>query len=315
VAVGGITHLPFDHLPNWGGPYLTQPGADETTAPMADYRAVTPTLFDAIGARLVEGRAFTEADNPKGQPVVIVDERLARRAWPAQSAVGKRLGVDPQSIGHPTTWVTVAGVVRHLRHRTLLEEVREQVYFPQRQVLRNPMAYVLRTTNEPAMQVAPVRQVVARLDPQLPAYEVRPLADYVVAASAAQRFTMILAATFAAVAVLLAGVGLYGVIAYSVARRRHEFGVRLALGARPGQVEALVVYEGARLAAVGLALGLPAAAMGARLLQSQLFGVTPRDPASYALAFVLLAAVTLTASWVAARRAAVANPIEILRAE
>jgi putative ABC transport system permease protein len=126
---------------------------------------------------------------------------------------------------------------------------------------------------------------------------------------------MILAGTFAAVALLLACVGLYGVIAYAVARRRHEFGIRLALGARPGQVEGLVVREGMRMAAAGLALGLPAAGASARLLQSQLFGVTPRDPLSYTIAVSLLAAAAVAASWIAARKATSASPLEVLRAE
>ena len=126
---------------------------------------------------------------------------------------------------------------------------------------------------------------------------------------------MILAGTFAAVALLLACVGLYGVIAYAVARRRHEFGIRLALGARPGQVEGLVVREGLRMAAAGLALGLPAAGASARLLQSQLFGVTPRDPLSYTIAVSLLAAAAVVASWIAARKATSASPLEVLRAE
>ncbi len=315
VAAGALSHLPFDHLPNWGGPYLTAPGQDDSTAPQADYRAVTPGLFDAVGARLVEGRGFLESDDEKSRPVVIVDERLARRAWPGQSAVGKPLAVDPQSDGHPTTWATVVGVVRHLRHRSLMEEVREQVYFPERQILRNPMAYVLRTSGDPASLAPPLRRAVARLDAQLPVYEVRTLDEYLVAARAAQRFTMILAATFALVALLLAAVGLYGVIAYSVARRRVEFGIRLALGALPGQVEALVVREGMRVALVGLALGLPAAALGAWLLRAQLFGVSPRDPASYGIALVLLGAAAVLASWVAARRATAASPLEVLRAE
>jgi predicted permease len=314
-AAGAVSHVPYDHLPNWGGPYLVESGQDESHAPMADYRAVTPGFFAAVDARVVQGRAFSDDDGLRQRPVVIVDERLARRAWPGRSPIGMRLGVDPRSEGRPTTWATVVGVVRHLRHRTLMEEVREQVYFPQAQILRNPLAYVVRTSGEPAAAASSVRAVVAGLDPLLPVYDVRPLSDYLVAARAAQRFTMILAGAFAAVALLLACVGLYGVIAYAVARRRHEFGIRLALGARPGQVQRLVVGEGVRLAVLGLALGVPAAAIGARLLQAQLFGVSPRDPASYALALGLLGLAAVLASWVAARRATAASPLDVLRAE
>ena len=315
TAAASVSHLPFDHIPNWGGPYLSSPGADESGAPMADYRAVSPGFFGAVGARLVAGRDFEESDDTNGQPVVIVDERLARLTWPDQSAVGKRLGVDPQSSGHPTNWATVVGVVRHLRHRSLMEEVREQIYFPQRQINRNPAAYVVRASTDPAALAGPIREILSRLDPQLPISEVRPLAEYLTAASGAQRFTMILAAAFAAVALLLSCVGLYGVVAYSVAQRRREFGVRMALGALPRQVRALVVREGMRVAAVGLLLGIPAAALVARLLRSQLFGVTPRDPASYALAVTLLGLAAIFASWSAARRATAAGPLEALRAD
>jgi putative ABC transport system permease protein len=320
AAVGGISHLPYDHLPNWGGPYLAAAGADESTAPQADYRSVTPGLFDALGARLVEGRGFTEADDPSGDPVAVVDERLARRAWPGGGAVGKRLAVDPFSSGHPTTEVTVVGVVRHMRHRTLAAEIREQVYFPQRQILRNPMAYVLRakgggTAAAVIALAAPLRQAVARLDPQLPVYDVRPFSEYLAAASGAQRFAMIVAAAFAGAALLLACVGLYGVVAYSVAQRRSEFSVRLAVGAMPRQVRGLVVGEAMRLAAAGILLGAPAAILGARLLRSQLFGVTPHDPASYAIALAVLAAAAVAAAWLAARRAIAGSPFDVLRSD
>ena len=282
---------------------------------MADYRAVTPGFFAAIGARLVAGRGFDESDDLRGRPVAIVDERLARFAWPNQSAVGQRLGVDPQSTGHPTKWATVVGVVRHLRHRSLSEEVREQAYFPQRQINRNPVAYVVRSSADPGALAEPIRRLLARLDPELPISEVRPLAEYLTAARGAQRFTMILSGAFAAVALLLACVGLYGVVAHSVAQRRKEFLLRLAVGAQPGQVQRLVLREGMRVAAAGLALGIPAAFLIARFLRSQLFGVTPRDPASYTIAVLLLGLAAIAASWSAARKATSANLFEVLRAE
>jgi len=335
-AIGGISHLPYDHLPNWGGAYIAHAGEDESSAPQADYRSVTPGLFAAIGARLVAGRGFSEADDAGAAAVVIVDERLAKRAWPGDTAVGKRLSVDPYSTGHPTTAATVVGVVRHLRHRSLSAEVREQVYFPQRQVLRNPMAYLIgarrprsggpgsgpnragsSTTAAAAgaALAADVRQAVARLDRNLPVYDARPFSEYLAAASGAQRFAMVLAGAFAAAALLLACVGLYGVVAYSVAQRQREFSVRLAVGALPGQVRGLVVGEAMRLAAAGLALGLPAAVLAARLLRSQLFGVTPHDPVTYAAALGVLTLAAVGAAWLAARRALASSPFDVLRAD
>ena len=315
TGVGSVSHLPYDNLPNWGGPYITRPGEDDSTAPMADNRAVTPGFFEAVGAHLVDGRFFTDDDDPRAQPVVIVDEQLARRAWPGQRAIGRRIASDPFSTGHAVYWATVVGVVRHLRHRSLLEDLGDQVYFAERQVLRNPMAYVVRTSGDPAALSAPVRQIVARLDPQLPVYDVRPLDDYVAGARGAQRFTAIVAASFAAVALVLASVGVYGVIAYATTRRRYEFGVRLALGAQPGQVTALVLRQGAVLAGAGLASGVIFAAVAARFLEGQLFVVSPRDLVSYASAAAAIGAAALTACWLPARRASAISPLDAIRAD
>ncbi len=282
---------------------------------MADNRAVTPGFFETVGARLVEGRFFTEDDDTRAQPVVVVDDQLARRAWPGQSAIGKEIASDPGSTGHPVYWATVIGVVGHLRHRSLLEDLGDQVYFAERQVQRNPMAFVVRANGDPSALATAVRQVVAALDPQLPVYDMRRLDDYVVGARAAQRFTAIIAASFAVVALVLAAVGVYGVIAYATARRRYEFGVRLALGAQPGQVTALVFREGALLASIGLAGGVVCAAVAAWFLEAQLFAVSPRDATSYVVAAVAIGVSALTACWLPARRAAAVSPLDAIRAE
>jgi putative ABC transport system permease protein len=315
TSVGSVSHLPYDNLPNWGGPYISTPGQHEATAVFSDHRAVTPGFFETVGARLVDGRFYTEDDDPRIAPVAIVDDQLARRAWPGESAVGKRIAADPFSTGHPVFWATVVGVVHHLRHRSLLEDLTDQVYFAERQIQRNPMAYVVATTGDPAALAATVRQIVAKLDPQLPAYDIRPLDEYVAGARAAQRFATILAAAFAIVALALAMVGVYGVIAYGTTRRRYEFGVRLAIGATPRQVMSLVMREGAVLAAIGLTLGTAGAVVAARLLQSQLFGVTPRDVVSYTFAVAAIALAALTACWLPARRISAIAPLEALRTD
>jgi putative ABC transport system permease protein len=314
TGAGSVSHLPYDSIPNWGGPYISKPG-EESTAQFADHRAVTPHFFETVGARLIDGRFFTEDDDTRIDPVSIVDEQLARRTWPGERAIGKRLAADPSSTGHPVFWTTVVGVVAHIRHRSLLEDLTDQVYFAERQIQRNPMAYVVRTDGDAPALAGTVREIVGQLDPQLPVYDMRPLDAYVANARAAQRFATILAAAFAVVALLLASIGVYGVIAYAVTRRRYEFGVRLALGAQPGQVTALVLREGVLLASTGVAIGLAGAAGAAMLLRSQLFGVTPRDAASYAVAVVAIAATALIASWIPARRAAGIAPVEALRAE
>src|SRR5262245_49958868 len=271
--------------------------------------------MDTMGIRLIEGRSFTEDDGPAAAPVVIVDERLARRSWPGESAIGKRLSVDPAVTGHPSVWATVVGVVRHVRHRSPIEEVREQVYFSERQAQRNPMVYLVRTTADPAALTGPIRDLVGRLDAQLPVYGVRPLSEYVTAVRAIRGFTTLLAGLFAAVALLLAAVGVYGVVACSVTTRIREFGVRLALGASPAQVRALVMREGVRLASIGMLLGLAGAAAAAWLLESQLFGVGRWDPVSYGVALPILGLVALAGSWLPAWRATRANPLDVLRAD
>jgi putative ABC transport system permease protein len=309
-----ISHVPYDHVPNWGGPYVANPGDDPSSAPQADYRAVGPGLMELLDVQVVEGRTFTDSDDQRGEPVVMVDERLAARTWPGQSAIGRRLGVDPSVAGTPSTWVTVVGVVRHVRHRSPTEEVREQVYFPERQVPRNPFVMIVKG-GDPAALVGPVRDAVRRLDAALPIYDVRPLAVYVARAQAIRRFTALLATVFAAAALLLASVGVYGVIAYSVSSRRREFGVRLALGARAIQIVTGVLREGTRLTAAGLLAGMAGAVAGAWALRSQLFEVAPWDAASLALTVIVLAAVAALACAVPARRAIKTDPAQVLRTD
>jgi len=177
------------------------------------------------------------------------------------------------------------------------------------------MAYVVRSTREPSALAADVRRAIAALDPHLPIYDVRPLSTYVEGARAVRRFTAILAAAFAAVALLLACVGVYGVMAYSVTRRRHEFGVRLALGALPGRLVADVVREGLALAATGAVVGVAAAAAAGQLLRQQLYGIAPNDPASFIVTIVVLGMTCVLACWIPARRALSSSPMEALRAE
>ncbi len=315
IAASAVSHAPYDHVPNWGGPFLAVEGADPSTAPQADYRAVAPGLMELLGVQLVEGRFFTESDDHHGAPVTIVDERLARRTWPSESALGRRLAVDPSVAGTPATWTTVVGVVRHVRHRSPIEEVRDQVYFPERQIPRNPAVYLIKTAGDPAAMTAPVHDLVRSLDPALPIYDVRPLQAYVTDARALRQFTAVLAVLFAVAALALACVGIYGVVAYSVTERHREFGVRLALGARGSQLLGMVMREGAALALAGLVLGLVGAAAGAWWLRSQLYGVTPWDPVSLSATLPILAVAALAACLVPAIRAVRTDPAEALRGD
>ena len=313
TGAGAISHLPFDDLPNWGGGYIVKPGADLRSVPVADYRAVSPGFFEAAGARLIAGRFITDEDE-RGHPLsIVVDDILARRAWPGESAIGKTLIVDPGSNGSPTAPAQVVGVVAHLRLRSVIEDLAEQVYFPVRQVLRNPMAYVVRTTADPASLAGVFRQTVASIDPAVPIFDPRPFSTYVDQARSGNRFMALLAASFAAVALLLSAVGVYGVIAYTITERRREFGVRLALGAESAQIAMLVLRRGALLAGVGLVCGGAAAAIAAYALRGQLFEVTPLDPMSYGAAALALLVVAASATWIPARRATSASPLDVLR--
>jgi putative ABC transport system permease protein len=315
TGAAAISHAPYDHVPNWGGPYLSERGGDPSTAPQADYRAVSPGLMELLGVRVLEGRTFTETDDQHGTPVAIVDERLASRMWPGESAVGRRLGVDPRVTGTPSTWVTVVGVVRHVRHRSPTEEVRDQVYFPERQVPRNPFVVVVKTAGDPSLLTTPVRDAVRQLDAALPIYDLRPLESYLGEARAIRAFTAVLAGVFAVAALLLASVGVYGVIAYSVSVRRREFGVRLALGARAGQIVGRVLREAAGLTITGLGLGLAAAVGGAWWLRSQLYEIAPWDPVSLVTTALVLSMVAVAACTIPARRAMRVDPADVLRAD
>jgi putative ABC transport system permease protein len=310
--VGAVSHLPYDTIPNWGGLYspLKAPAG---ALPLADYRAVSPGFFETAQIALTSGRPFSESDDQTGQPVAIVDDLLASRTWPGQSALGRRLFADPGSTGSPNTEVTVVGVVRHVRYRSLVDPLSEQIYFPLRQVFRSPVAYLLRTGGNPAGLTAAVRQAVSGVDSHLPVFDAQPLQVSVDRARSLQRFTMMLIVVFAAIAAVLASVGVYGVIAYQVVQRRREYGIRLALGATRGHIVRLVVGEGMVLAAVGAVLGVAGAIGAGGWLTAQLFDITPHDAVTVCVAVPLLLGAALLASWLPARRATHMAPLDALR--
>jgi predicted permease len=311
VGVGATSHLPYDTVPNWGTPYRPEGAGDTVQAGLADARAVTPGYFEGIRAEIVEGRAFSDADSATSLPVCIIDDVFASRMWPGQRAVGKRLQADPGTTGTPQVTVTVVGVVRHLRHRETAGALREQMYFPAAQSYRNPMAYAVRAS-DPASVAPAVRRALQQIDRTLPIYDVRPLTAYTAAARATHRFTLVLAVAFAAAALVLAVVGLYGVTAFAAGERRREFGVRFALGARAAQVAALVFKDALLLAGGGVVAGCGAAMLLARLLRTQIAGLGADGPLAYVAGAALVLAAGLLASAVPASRAARTDPIQSL---
>jgi predicted permease len=314
-AAGAVSHLPYDTVPNWGTPYLPDHISDPSETALADARAVTPGYFEAVGAELVEGRWFAEADAATSMPVAIVDTLLASRTWPGQSAIGKRVKADPGTTGSARVTVTVVGVVRHLRHREITRDLREQMYFPAQQSYRNPMAYAVKGETDPAGLVQAVREALLHLDPALPMYDVRPLTSYTQDALAVRSFTLMLTLAFAGSALLLAAVGIYGVTAYAAAQRRREFGLRFALGARTRQVAQLVLRDAVLLTGGGAILGCAGALVAARLIRTQLYSVSPLDPVAYLGGALAVLAVAVLAAAIPAYRASRTSPLASLRAE
>jgi len=293
----------------WGlEPALTDP----TKFQAVDNQEVLPGYFETLRTPLVDGRGFTDADNAPDRNLVVIDEILAAKAFPHQSAVGKRIlsrlgTLEPQ-------WFTVIGVARHQRATALTEPGREQMYVTDG-YLQHGVAnrWAIRTAGDPAKLAEAVRAEIARLGPQLLVTELTPMETYVEKAQAGTRFSLLLIGAFAAIAGLLAGVGLYGVLATVVRQRTAEIGVRMALGAAPASIFGLVVGHGIRLSAVGIAVGVGVALGLTQAMTSMLVGVTATDPATFAAVAAVFLAIAAIASWMPARRAAGLDPTTALR--
>lgn len=287
---------------------------DAERNPLLNFETITPDYFRVMGIPLKQGRAFEERDR-EGQPgVVVVSETLARRCWPGQDPIGKRLKIPLPPTEYHQAWLTVVGVAGDARYREL-RATRLDLYMPHRQSDHRPHHLVVRAQGDVSGLPAALQRVVRELDPEQAAPEVVAMTDAVSAALGGPRFAARVFSAFALVALLLAALGLYGLIAYSVGRRTREIGVRVALGARPRHVAHLVLGEGLKLALVGLLLGLAASLAGARLLSKLLFGVGPTDTLTLAAASGLLVAIAILASALPARRALGVEPAVALRQE
>jgi predicted permease len=282
-----------------------------------DWQIVSNGAFEAMESRLVRGRWFTAADTSASVPVAVINETLARTYWTdPDRVVGGRI-----RIGNPMNpWVTVVGIVADERHNGVTGIVKEKFFIPHSQWhvatggnLIRSVFVVARTTGDPMAIAGAVRNEVRQLDPTLPVANVRPMAEVVGAALATPRLTGFLLATFAGIALALAAVGIYGVLAYLVSQRTQEIGVRLAIGADRTQVLKMILRQGMTLAISGVAIGIAAAFLLTRLMQSLLYQVRPVDPATFVAVPVLLLAVSLVASYVPARRATNVSPLLALR--
>ncbi|HEX6199167.1 MAG TPA: ABC transporter permease [Thermoanaerobaculia bacterium] len=313
-AAGAVSVLPLS-----GGQTDVSYGVEgrippEGEEPAADYRVATPGYFDALGIPLARGRLFRPGDDAQAPLVAVVSEELARRAFPGEDPVGRRIKVGGVRNAE-TPWRTVVGVVGGVRDNALAREPDPEIYLPLAQQPTRAMQVVARTATGGEGAAETLRRVVHGIDRAQPVSQVALLADRVHDSLAPQRFVTGLLAAFAGLALVLAAVGLYGVMAYAVGRRTREIGVRTALGARRGDVLALVLRQGAGLIVLGLALGALLAWGLARALAGLLYGVAPGDPVTFAGMAALLAVAALAATWLPARRAARLDPTEALRAE
>jgi putative ABC transport system permease protein len=314
VAAGGISALPLAGLGSATSfTIVGQPEPPPGERPVADVRAVTGDYFRALGIPLVAGRAFTGRERGDAAHVIVINESMARRFWPGEDPIGRKVAIS---------WTDgvvdeVVGVVADVKLSALDGDARATAYWPhaREDVTSSGLTLAIRTDGDPAGLAPAVVAQVRDLEPLQPVANIRTMEDVVAGSVAPRRVVMLLVAVFAAVAMTLAAVGLYGVIAAIVSGRTREIGVRLAIGARPADVLRQVVGQAMRLVAVGIAVGLAGALALTRLMASQLFGVAPTDPVTFGAVIVLLAAVGLVASLVPALRAARVDPVGALRAE
>jgi putative ABC transport system permease protein len=278
----------------------------------AEVFVVTPGYFDVMGIGYVRGERLNEQHREGTPDVVVVNETMARRYWPNEEPIGKRVNLgDPAK----TPWMTVVGIVRDTRNVGLESAPYPQMYGPAAQFPRRGMSFVARTSADPATLVPALRRELAALDKELPLYNVRTMEQVLADSVSRRRFQMVLIAAFAGVGLLLAAVGIYGVISYSVAQRSHEIGVRMALGARATDILRLVVGQGLGLALLGVGLGLVAALVLTRLMSRLLYGVSTTDPLTFACVSLALLGVAMLACLVPARRATKVDPMIALRYE
>jgi putative ABC transport system permease protein len=286
---------------------------DPADIPDEELRVVAGDYFQAVEIPLLHGRYFTDADSDEAPPVVIVNQAFARRYWPGEDAVGKRITKgDPQK--NPV-WITIVGVVGDVKHKGLDLEAKPEFYFHQPQYLQRSMILTVRGLGDPRNLAAPVRQEVHRMDREQAVANVRTLEQVVSDSVAPRRLSCVLLGIFAGIALALASVGIYGVLSYLVTQRRHEIGIRIALGAERRDVLNLVVGQGLRLAILGVGIGLAASLFLTRFLGSMLFEVRSTDPLTFVLVPLTLITVALLACYIPARRATKVDPMVALRCE
>jgi putative ABC transport system permease protein len=285
-----------------------QPNVPLSQRPFIDIEAISPQWFQTMRVPLRAGRAFTDADNAQSPKVVVVNESFARRFWPNQNPIGKHVVV-----GRWPGPVEVVGVSSDIKNKGLAQETQPQVYIPFPQLPWGNMNLLVRTAVPPLSLTAQVRAQIAALDPDQPVTGIQTIDDLMEDSRAQPRFTLLLLSAFAALALLLAAVGIYGVLAYSVAQRRRELGIRMALGAERSRIVQMVLRQGLMMALSGIAIGVVAALLLTRLMEGLLYKTASRDVATFVLVPLMFVGIALLASYLPARRATKVNPVETLR--
>jgi putative ABC transport system permease protein len=284
--------------------------------PSTDVGRVTPDAMRAMGMRLLRGRFFDDHDNENGQPVCIIDETAANLHFQNEDPMGKRITTQgPHMQGKGAGWMTIVGVVAHVKNYGVDQPSRVETYVPNAQDPANGGNLVVRSSGDAASLSLEIRSVVQSLDPDLPVFDVRQLADIVADNSTSRRLSVMLIGAFAVLALLLSGVGIYGVISYLVSQRHREIGIRMALGAASRDVLSMILMEGARMAGVGIALGLLGSVGLTRLIASLLFRVSALDVTTFLAGMFVLGGLVLFACWLPARRATRVDPLIVLRYE
>jgi putative ABC transport system permease protein len=281
--------------------------------PEADQRVITPGFFETVGTRLIAGRYFDDHDNETGARVAIVDESMVKTYWPTQDPIGKRIKIGGQQSTQP--WMTVVGVVKHVRLGSLERPSRVELYMPSAQVPLTAMSLAIKTSGDPASISGAVQKATMSIDPEEPIYAVRPFSELLADSMMRRRIVMVLLAVFAGVALTLAALGIYGVISYWVSQRSQEIGIRLALGATRADVLKMVIAESLSVVAAGVAIGLVASFAVSRSMTTLLFNVNAADPATFIVVCGSLLAVGLVASLIPALRATLVDPVHTLRGE
>jgi predicted permease len=318
IAVGDLAALPLGHgrgdLNSF--PFIVE--GHETSnneAPLVDASIVTPGYFHLLGMTLLRGRLFGEADDENAPGVAVINEAFARAHWPNENPVGQHIKLPTPGNRSPREWITVVGVIADARTETLADSSAPQLYLSLYQRTAKDWAVFLRGRLDAVTIPAQLRQQVQSVNPELPVFGAQTLDDVLSASLSQRRFSMEIVGLFALTALLLAGMGIYGVISYIVSERTHEIGIRLALGAQSPTIFRMVLRQGLGLALAGAAFGLVGALIVAHLMAGVLYGVRPTDPVTFVGVALLLIGVALLACYIPARRAIRVDPLVALRYE